>query len=148
MKIDRITEINQDLIQQLNETFVRGEPDGKSGEWDFENATRFVNNPDNIFLLAYVEDDITGMVSAYKLQRMDSKKAELFFYEIGVVRNYRQQGIGKALIEELKRIGKGMGVNEMFVLTNRSNTAAVKLYESTGGTPSKETDEIMFTYKI
>lgn len=79
---------------------------------------------------------------------MDDKKAEMFFYEIGVHKDFRQQGIGKALIGELKKITKEMAINEIFVLTNHSNTAAMRLYESTGGVLSEETDEVMFTYNL
>lgn len=148
MEIKRIFEINETLIYNLNQTFVKGSPDGKSGKWDLENTKKFVSNPDNIFLLAFQNESIAGMISAYVLPRMDDKKAEMFFYEIGVQKNFRQQGIGKALISELKKITIEKGIHEMFVLTNRSNTAAMKLYESTGGIPSEEIDEVMFTYTV
>ena len=148
MEIKRIFEVDASLISILNHTFVKGEPDGKRGEWNLKNAVEFVKNQDNIFLLACIDDQIAGMVSAYRLQRMDSKKSEMFFYEIGVVKNFRQRGVGKSLIEELKRICTNMNVNEMFVLTNQLNIPAMKLYEATGGIPSKENDEVMFTYKF
>ena len=148
IKITRVSEIDQNLIDLLNKTFKKGEPDGKSGDWVLENTQKFIKNPNNIFLLAYFDNQIAGMISAYKLQRMDDKESEMFFYEIGVSKQFRQKGIGKALIEELKRIAKELGINEMFVLTNRSNLPAMKLYESTGGVVSKETDEVMFEYKL
>jgi len=148
VEIKRIKEVNQELINELNKTFVKGEPESKSEEWNLNNAKEFVDNPDNIFLLAYLENEIAGMLSAYKLQRMDCKRNKIFFYEIGVIKNYRQKGVGRGLIEELKNIARDMDVCEMFVLTNRSNIAAMKLYETTGGVVSKEDDEVMFAYKI
>jgi len=148
LEIKRILEIDQKLIALLNQTFKKGEPDGKSGDWNLENVKEFVKISDNIFLLAYFDNQIAGMISAYKLQRMDDKKSELFFYEIGVVKDFRQKGVGKALIEELKKTAKEMNVTEMFVLTNKSNIPAMKLYTSTGGIVAKETDEVMFEYKL
>jgi aminoglycoside 3-N-acetyltransferase I len=148
MSVQRITHITPELIAELNTIFVKGQPDGKSGQWDLKSAQDFVANPDNIFLLAYIDSQIAGMVSAYRLQRMDDRRAELFFYEIGVAQQFRRHGVARALIEELKQIAQAMGVDEMFVLTNHSNTAAMNLYQSTGGTPSAENDEVMFTYTL
>lgn len=148
LTVKRIIEVDQSLVNQLNQTFKKGEPDGKSGEWNLENASKFVAHEDNIFLLAYVDNNIAGMISAYKLQRMDDRESEMFFYEIGVNKDFRRLGVARALIEELKRITKMMGVSGMFVLTNRSNLPAMKLYESTGGVESEEKDEVMFSYKI
>jgi ribosomal protein S18 acetylase RimI-like enzyme len=148
MQIKRITRITLELINELSQTFVKGKPDGKSGEWNLKNARNFVKNLDNIFLLAYKDNKMAGMVSAYRLQRMDDKKAELFFYEIGVKKEFRRKGIGRALIEELKKISKVMGGEEMFVLTNKSNIPAMNLYKTTGGKSSKKADDIMFSYKI
>ena len=148
MKIKRITEITPELIAHLNQTFMKGEPDGKSGEWDLENAINFVKNPNNIFLLAFVDGQIAGMITAYRLERMDRKKAEMFFYEIGVTKNRRRQGVGRALVMELLQIGKEMEVTEIFVFTNKSNIPAMTLYESTGGKSSKRADDAMFTYNL
>ena len=148
VRIDRITQISPELIDELNTVFVKGQPDGKSGTWSLDSARVFVSNSDNVFLLAYSDDKIAGMASAYRLQRMDTRKAELFFYEIGVCAQFRRMGAARALIERLKEIGRQMGADEMFVLTNRSNLAAMNLYESTGGQPSPETDEVMFSYKL
>ncbi len=146
--IERITNISPNLIARLDRVFVQGRPDGKSGRWDLKNAQDFVANPDNIFILAYIDEDIAGMVSAYRLQRMEDRKAELFFYEIGVAEQFRRMGVARDLVKELKEIAREIGADEMFVLTNCSNLPAMKLYESTGGTPSVETDEVMFTYKL
>ncbi len=148
MDIRRILTVNEELITELGQAFEKGTADGKTGEWILENTKKFVANPDNIFLLAYKDGWIAGMVSAYLLQRMDDLSSELFFYEIGVHKDFRKQGIGKALIEELKKIGREMGTQEMFVLTNASNIPAMRLYESTGGVATEDTDGVMLEYKI
>ena len=148
MDIKRITKVTPELIANLNQTFIQGEPDGKSGEWNLENAKVFVKNPNNIFLLAYVDDQFAGMITAYRLERMDSKKAEMFFYEIGVVHNYRRKGVGRALVSKLIELSREMGIHEIFVLTSKSNIPARRLYESTGGKASSAADDILFTYKV
>ena len=88
------------------------------------------------------------MATAYVLRRMDDKKFELFFYEIGVAEDFRRQGVGKSLIEELKKVAREKRIGEMFVITNKSNVSAMKLYESTGGTPSAKADDVVFSYNL
>ena len=88
-------------------------------------------------------------LTANRLQRFDKRGAEVLLYEIGVREEVRQQGIGKALINEVKLWAKEAGADEVWVLTNKSNTAAVALYESMGGkTESEIPDEVMFIFKL
>ena len=69
----------------------------------------------------------------------------MFLYEIGVEPEYQRRGIGTALIRALERICRDEGFAEMFVFTNRSNTAAMRLYASTGGHTEAD-DEQMFVW--
>lgn len=148
MEIKRIKSVSEGLIKELSSVFKAGSDDGKSEEWNLENTRNFLTNPDNIFLLAYEGAEIVGMATAYKLQRMDKRGSEIFFYEIGVSKKSRGKGIGKAIIERLKEIRNEMKADEMFVLTKRSNNPATNLYRSTGGKESIENDEIMFNFKL
>ncbi len=148
VQVEKVRDVNEKLIEELERKFVIGRPDGKSGQWNIGNTKSFLNTPNTIFLLGYVNNEVAGMISAYVLPRMDSKKSELFFYEIGVNKNYRGKGVARALIEKLKEIAKEEGIKEMFVLTNRSNTPAMNLYKSTGGVEEESKDEVMFTYNL
>jgi ribosomal protein S18 acetylase RimI-like enzyme len=70
-------------------------------------------------------------------------------YEIGVHKEFRQRGIGKALINEVKRWAKQVEADEVWVLTNQSNAAAVALYRSMGGETESETpDEVIFNFRL
>ena len=69
----------------------------------------------------------------------------MFFYEIEVLEEYRNQSVGKALIEELKKMCERKNILKMFVLTNESNLAAMKLYESAGGERRQE-GEVQFEW--
>ena len=69
----------------------------------------------------------------------------MFLYEIDVAPEYQRQGVGTALIRVLERICRDEGFAEMFVFTNRSNTAAMRLYASTGAHTEAD-DEQMFVW--
>jgi ribosomal protein S18 acetylase RimI-like enzyme len=70
----------------------------------------------------------------------------MFLYEIAVEPAYRKIGIAKALIGLLKTIGAAKGMKEMYVGTTSNNTAAMKLYKSTGG--EAEADVVWFVYQL
>jgi ribosomal protein S18 acetylase RimI-like enzyme len=101
----------------------------------------------NYLLLAYVGDDgpAAGFVRGTTLGRPDGPERQLFLYEIAVAPEYQRRGVGTALIQELERICRDEGMAEMFVFTNRSNTAAMRLYASAGGHIEAD-DEQMFVW--
>jgi len=141
IQIIRLTILSESRIEDINTIL----DDGKV--WDLEEGEKFLKNTNTIFLLAYYDNHPAGFLYGYLLQRFDKKKAEVLLYEIAVTEEYRQKGIGKALIEKLKIWTKGTNTDEIWVITNRSNIAGMKLYESAGGT-IESSDEQMFTFKI
>ena len=73
---------------------------------------------------------------------------QLFIYSIDVLEAFQRKGIGKALIYEfLKHLDEEF--HNAFVLTNRDNISAMKLYQSTGAeiTISDEGETILFRWK-
>ncbi len=78
------------------------------------------------------------------LPRIDGRTA-VFLYELEVAERARRRGLGRALVEEAKRIGREAGAFEMYVLTESENTAANKLYEVTAA--AAET-AVMWTWML
>ncbi len=106
----------------------------------------FLSNDDNYFL-AYIEDErIVGFLVAYALQRYDGRKAMLYLHEIDVLASHRQRGIATKLMDEIKRIKEACAYDKLFLITNKSNDAAVALYRSSGGEVNSE-DDVVFTFK-
>jgi ribosomal protein S18 acetylase RimI-like enzyme len=112
-----------------------------------EQATRaYLADDRNYLLLAYLDDGTAvGFVRGTALGRLEGPEQQMFLYEIGVAPEYQRRGIGTALIQALERICRERGFGEMFVFTNRSNTAAMRLYASTGGHTESD-DEQMFVW--
>jgi aminoglycoside 3-N-acetyltransferase I len=84
-------------------------------------------------LVAYKNKKLAGGLTAYALPMYKNGSSEMFLFEIGVKRQFRQQGIGRLLIERLKELALKKKMKLMFVLTSLDNLPAQKLYESVGG---------------
>jgi GNAT superfamily N-acetyltransferase len=107
---------------------------------------RFLADDRHHLVLGYVDGRPAGFVSAVEVFHPD-KRGELFLNEIGVVDGERRRGVARALIEELKAIGRELGCVALWVLTDEGNAPAMELYRSSGGrwdgNPS-----VMFEYDL
>ncbi|MBP7073001.1 MAG: GNAT family N-acetyltransferase [Clostridia bacterium] len=126
---------------------VKHEEDGNPIEFVTEESMRnFLSEPNNYLIVALIDKIVVGYIVAYELQRVDRNMKFMFFYEIGVLTKYRNQGIGSSLINFLKEICKEKKIIKMWVGTNRSNLSAMRLYSKTGGKEDSNGDEVSFTY--
>jgi ribosomal protein S18 acetylase RimI-like enzyme len=138
VEIKRIQEFKNDEIFNL---FSR------VGERTIDPNPRFFEDESNILLVAYAGAEPCGFLYGYLLESLRSKQPKVFLYSIDVVEEYRAKGVGTQLIETLKNIAKQRACQEIFVLTNRANLAAMKLYEKTGGA-IESSDDVMFVYLL
>jgi len=93
----------------------------------------FLADSRHYFIAAYVGGEPVGYVFAYRLSRFDGRPPVLLIYEVAVAEHHRRRGIGRALMEEVKRLAQEAGCGKMVVPTKRSNEAAMALYRSAGG---------------
>jgi aminoglycoside 6'-N-acetyltransferase I len=107
-------------------------------------AAEFLADPRHHLSVAVDNGLVVGFASALHYVHPD-KPAELWIDEVGVAPAYRNHGLAKLLLSVLFDVGRKYGCREAWVLTDRPNTAAVKLYESLGG---KDTDHVMFTFNL
>jgi ribosomal protein S18 acetylase RimI-like enzyme len=114
-----------------------------------EQSTRaYLADDRNYLFLAFLDGVAVGFLRATELRRLDGPERQMFLYEIDVDEAYQRRGIGKALIGAIDAVCREQGFAEMFVLTNRSNTAAMRLYESTGAhTESDDEQMLVWTYQ-
>lgn len=108
-------------VAQRNKEFV---PDDA---W----ASTFLADGRNCMLVELAAGLPVGFVLVYLLPRFDGRFGA-FLYELGVDEGFRRRGIGRGLIEEAKRVARGAGAFEMYVLTEPENDAANALYATTG----------------
>jgi aminoglycoside 3-N-acetyltransferase I len=122
------------------------EPNDHSSFSD-EYLKKVLSRPENILIVAEQNGIPTGLLLAYVLDRIDRDQKMVCIYEIGVSESFRRRGIGRALIEELKFLCKQENVMKAWVITNRANVGAVRLYESTGAAAGPARDEMIFIYQ-
>ena len=138
-RIARSTAVDDALLARLNH-------DWPDEPWALEQAQAFVANPDNLLLLATTPDLICGIVIAHRLQRLDALRAEVLPYSIDVHEAMRRQGIGHALVAATTAWAEELSADCTWVLTERSNHAAMALYRAAGGTDDIP-DVAMFTFR-
>jgi ribosomal protein S18 acetylase RimI-like enzyme len=98
-----------------------------------EKLTReFLADPRHHIVVALFEDTIIGFASAVHYVHPD-KPTELWINEVGVAPAHQNKGVGKAIMRELLQLGQSLGCVNAWVLTDRSNTPANRLYKSAGG---------------
>ncbi len=85
-----------------------------------------------------------GFVYGYVLRRFEH--TDVLIYSVDVAEAYRRRGVGRAMMERLHALKDQRGWAGMWVLTNRSNPAAMRLYESAGGIIPLPDDVVMFDF--
>jgi ribosomal protein S18 acetylase RimI-like enzyme len=133
MTIRRLHEGDQDAAVRVVEDLKFRMDEVVGVSVDPAYMRRFLADDRHYFVVAYVGEEPVGFVFGYRLSRFDGKPPMVFVYEVAVVEEHRRRGIGRALIEEVKRLADEDGCRKMLVPTNRSNEAAMALYRSAGG---------------
>ena len=109
-------------------------------------AREFLNDPRHHLVVAVDGGVIVGSVSAIHYVHPD-KAPELWINEVGVASSYQRQGIAKAIMQELFQLGRELGCKNAWVLTERSNEPANRLYHSVGGQVDSD-DTVMYEFDI
>jgi len=117
----------------------------KRAETNEAHMNRFLARAENLLLVAVAEDRPVGFALAYQLDRVDESPPMVFFYELEVLPSHRRKGVGRALIDRLKGLCRQRGAGKMFVLTDRRNDAACRLYSAAGGRMEYD-DGVLYNY--
>ena len=107
-------------------------------------AQEFLADHRHHIAVAIEDNQVIAFASAVHYIHPD-KPAQLFINEVAVAPAYRQHGIGKAVVVALLQLAEDLNCTEAWVLTDRANTPAMRLYSSAGGQPS---NHVMFTFPI
>ena len=116
----------------------------------FDNAlepalvAEFLRDERHHLAVAIEDGQVVGFASGVHYVHPD-KPPELWINEVGVAPSHHRRGIGRAILATLLQHAKYLGCKEAWVLTERSNRAAMRLYASAGGEEA-ESDEVMFTF--
>jgi ribosomal protein S18 acetylase RimI-like enzyme len=104
----------------------------------------FLADPRHHLLIATVDGQPAGFVTAIELLHPDKPRPEMFLYELGVDEAFRRRGVATALMDRLVGLCHERGCGELFVLTDEANDAAMATYRKAGG--GREPDSVMFLW--
>ncbi len=107
--------------EELTESFTKTYP---PDELDYAS---YINNPDKIIYLAYLENDIAGQII---LRKNWNKFA--YIEDISVSSKYRRNNVGTKLIKTSIVWAKKKQMRGIMLETQDNNVPAVKFYESCG----------------
>jgi len=109
-------------------------------------ASEFLSDPRHHLAVAVKSERVVGFASAVHYVHPD-KAPQLWINEVGVAEAHRHQGLGKKLLHTLLRLGENLGCSEAWVLADRSNAVARRLYTAVGGTESTE-QTVMYSFPL
>ena len=109
-------------------------------------VAEFLRDPRHHLVVAVDQGLVIGFASGMHYIHPD-KSPEMWINEVGVAPSHQGRGVGKAMIAALLAHGERLGCREAWVLTERSNHAAMRLYASAGGQEARQ-DQVMFTFLI
>ncbi|MEO8030293.1 MAG: GNAT family N-acetyltransferase [Gemmatimonadota bacterium] len=109
-------------------------------------SLEFLRDPRHHLAVAVESGSVVGFASGVHYVHPD-KPAELWVNEVGVAPTHQRQGLGRKLLQALFTHAVTLGCREAWVLTSPANKAAIRLYESAGGT-DLEDPPVMFTFKL
>lgn len=116
------------------------------GALDPALVDEFLRDPRHHLAVAIDGRQVVGFASGVHYVHPD-KRAQMFINEVGVSPTHQGRGLGKALVQKILERARHLGCEEAWVLTERDNQAAMRLYASTGGEQSAG-DEVMFTFRL
>ncbi len=125
IEIVRITRANAALLERAAED-VFDDPVRP------DRVAAYVDEPGHILLVAVVAGEVVGQGAAV-VHRHPDKPAELYVDEMGVTPALWRRGIGGLLLDELFRIGRDLGCEEVWLGTEPDNIEALALYRSRRG---------------
>ncbi len=122
-------------------------PDVFEHPLDVGRGNEFLADPRHHLAVAIENGQVVGFVSAVHYIHPDKPRPELWINEVGVAATHRRRGLATRLLGSVFAVGRSLGCAEAWVLTDRANTAAMRLYAAAGSTEAP-TDHVMFTFRL
>ena len=123
---------------------------------DAARTAEFLADPRHHLAVALDDDDasrgggggrvivVVGFASAVHYIHPD-KPAEMWINEVAVAAAHRNRGVGRQLLAALFDRARALGCGEAWVLTDRTNEPAMRLYAAAGGAAR---EQVMFAFKL
>ena len=133
--VRRATEADIPRLLQTTDLFDR--PPSKTG------LQALTSSPNHILLLAELDQEISAFCTLHLLPAPDQDTKEAFIFEIGTVEHHQRKGVATVLLRQATEVCQKENHRGPWIITNKSNEAAVRLYQSIGWIAQAD-DDIVF----
>jgi aminoglycoside 6'-N-acetyltransferase I len=110
-------------------------------------ADEFLADPRHHLVVAIDDGLVVGFVSAVHYVHPDKPLPELWINEVSVAATHRGRGLATRLLRSLFDVARVLGCAEAWVLADRANAAAMRLYPAAGSSEPPG-DPVMFTFRL
>ena len=110
-------------------------------------ARKFLSDPRHHLVVALDGAVVVGFASGVHYFHPDKPAPELFVNEVGVAPSHQGRGIAKRVLSALFEAAREAGCTQAWVLTERENTPAMRLYKAAGGEEERSMP-VMFSFAI
>lgn len=114
---------------------------------DDRGAKGFLTDSRHHLAVAVDDGVVVGFVSAVHYAHPDKRYPEMWINEVQVAPTHRRKGIARALLDQILHRARELQCTEAWVLTDRDNVPATRLYSATGGTGTAD-GALMFTFDL
>jgi len=111
--------------------WVFEDTDGFEG-FNSEHIRAFLSEKHNIALIAKLDGAVIGLVYGYSLTRMDGTSPQFFIYSVDIHPDYQDKGYGGRFMQWVVDWARDNGFIESFVITDKGNPRACRVYEKAG----------------
>ncbi|MFL5746306.1 MAG: GNAT family N-acetyltransferase [Niastella sp.] len=113
---------------------------------DTNHLQSLLAQPNFLVIVAKVDLQIVGGVTAYVLDQYYPDKPLVYIYDLGVVKSFQRKGIGKRIMQYLLTQCKEKGFYEVFVQADKSDRGALMFYRSIK--PLREDPVVHFSFNL
>ena len=114
---------------------------------DARGTQQFLSDHRHHLAVAISDDLVVGFVSAVHYVHPDKRHPEMWINEVQVAPTHRRQGLAKALLNRILQLARDLECTEAWVLTDRDNALATRLYSALGGKVGSD-GGLMFSFTL
>jgi len=130
--IRRLQRGDADCFGQLTELFSRVF-DERQERVDARQLNKLLSKSSFYALVVHQNDRLVGGLTAYEIESYQKERSELFVYDIAILEEYRQRGIGRKLMGYLVNERLDTRIDSLFVTVHAKDPEALEFYRTVMG---------------